>query len=298
MFRGDTAAKRGGQTLRLQYFALTCLPAEGQADWANWRARTREVSHKLRRLRRFVQMPKNSTPKLAKHCGIPLRPPPRTPVPDSSDGPLRPQPVPAVFASSRLQLVQRHCNTSQRNATLSAISLCKYLYFAFLSKPIGERRIHRVVRAHSPTSIVEIGIGAGLRTPRVLRAALSRSPQTRIRYTGIDLFEGRPESTPGLSLKQAHRSFAMDGASIKLVPGDPDAALARIANSLPDTDLVLIARPQAQQLAAGWFYLPRMLHEQSVVLVEGEETAGFQPLPQTELHRLAERHKPKRRLAA
>jgi hypothetical protein len=56
---------------------------------------------------------------------------------------------------------------------------------------------------------------------------------------------------------------------VQLVPGDPYSALARTANSLPDIDLMLVDADQdAESLSQAWFYAPRMLHEESLVLIE------------------------------
>jgi hypothetical protein len=91
-----------------------------------------------------------------------------------------------------------------------------------------------------------------------------------VRYAAIDLFEARPtSSTPGVSLKEAHRLLKATTAQIQLIPGDPASALARWANSLQNVDLVIISSDHDERsLAGAWFYLPRMLHAASAVLVE------------------------------
>ncbi len=71
--------------------------------------------------------------------------------------------------------------------------------------------------------------------------------------------------------------MAASGCGIKLLPGTVGDTLARTANSLLHTDLVVIsADVTAQDLDRGWFYLPRMLHAQSLVY-RGESTAEGEP---------------------
>ena len=78
-------------------------------------------------------------------------------------------------------------------------------------------------------------------------------------------------------MKETHRLLKTTTAQSQLIPGDPAGALARAANSLPGIDLVLISAAYDEtSLAGAWFYLPRMLHEGSVVLheVAGNADAG------------------------
>ena len=66
-------------------------------------------------------------------------------------------------------------------------------------------------------------------------------------------------------------------SKIQVIPGDPLSALARSANGLQSTDLLVIAADQdTQSLANAWFYVPRMLHDKSLVLLE--DVSGSQPL--------------------
>lgn len=193
--------------------------------------------------------------------------------------------------------------TPQRNATLSAIALLKHCYFAYFSKPADERVLFRVVRRRMVGSIVEIGVGDGRRAERLIRAVAANNPPAGVRYAGIDLFEARPEGKPRISLKSAHRRLAPLADKLRLIPGDPYAALARMANSLTNTDLLIIGGDQdAESLARAWFYVPRMLHSDSQVLVQttaasGEPT-GYQAVSHVEIERLAKSSQPARRRAA
>ncbi|HUT90182.1 MAG TPA: hypothetical protein VMY37_11840 [Thermoguttaceae bacterium] len=115
-------------------------------------------------------------------------------------------------------------------------------------------------------------------------AGLQSSPG-QIRYTGIDLFEARtPSDGPGLTLKAAHRLLSRTGARVQLLPGDPFSVLARAANNLRGSELVIIsAGHDPNSLAHAWFYVPRMLCEGSYVLIE--EPSG--PEGEVSLRRLA-----------
>ena len=125
-----------------------------------------------------------------------------------------------------------------------------------------------------------------------------------MRYSAVDLFEARPAGGQApLALKSAHRLLAPLPARLRLIPGDPHAGLARMANSLTNTDLVVIdADVDAQSLSQAWFYVPRMLHSRSVVLRQsaaGERQGGdYSPLSHDEVQRLADSSRPRRRRAA
>ena len=59
------------------------------------------------------------------------------------------------------------------------------------------------------------------------------------------------------------------GAKVHLIPGDPFTALSRVANGLVGVDLLVIGADQDREsLAWAWFYVPRMLHERSLVCLE------------------------------
>jgi hypothetical protein len=117
--------------------------------------------------------------------------------------------------------------------------------------------------------VLEIGVGSAQRGLRMLELASHHHPKEDLLYVGIDLFEARPASCPGLSLKEAHRQFKAQHVKAQLIPGDPYSALMRSANGLPNLDLVVISADlNAASLAQAWFYLPRMLHAQSLVFQE------------------------------
>jgi predicted O-methyltransferase YrrM len=155
-------------------------------------------------------------------------------------------------------------------------SFLKFAYLTLLSKPSHERDVYKVIRRLAPLSIVEVGVGLGVRASRMIAAAARYQPDEKIRYTGIDQFEARTAIGTGLPLKEAHKRLKATGANIRVIPGDPLSALARSANGLQSTDLLVISADQdTQSLTNAWFYVPRMLHDKSLVLIE--DVSGPQP---------------------
>lgn len=154
---------------------------------------------------------------------------------------------------------------------MSAVNGLAYCYLAYLSQPASDRAVYRLIRRRRIRHIVEIGVGLGVRSLRMIRVA-ARSGQP-VRYTGIDPFESRAEADgPGLSIKLAHKMLAPTGARVQLLPGTPEQALSRAANSLLGTDLLVFSSPWTlDSLGQSWPYVPRMLHAASVVLVEEQQ---------------------------
>jgi hypothetical protein len=127
-------------------------------------------------------------------------------------------------------------------------------------------------------------VGKLQRTLVVLELAVQKSAAEQLKYAGIDPFEGRAEGVPGLSLKEAHKLLKPCGARVELVPGEPASGLARRANALMRTDLLLISA-EAGDLGTGWFYVPRMLHDGSQVFVE--EAGQWRELTRLEIEQRA-----------
>lgn len=165
--------------------------------------------------------------------------------------------------------------SAAKECDVPAASLLRYCYLAYFSRPKSERALYEAVRKAKAASIVELGIGSAQRATRLIEVAQRYRPDAVVRYTGIDLFEARDVASGGLSLKQAHQVLGDRGAKVQLVPGDPFAALSRVANTLTGTDLLLISADQERTaLAKAWFYVPRMLHERSLVYVEEQAAKG------------------------
>ncbi|MEX2187825.1 MAG: hypothetical protein WD875_13555 [Pirellulales bacterium] len=157
---------------------------------------------------------------------------------------------------------------------MSLVDRIKFVHLAYFSQPVADRAIYRAIRRSQPTTIVEIGVGMGQRAVRAIALASKLRPGQRIAYTAVDLFEASPSGRPALGLKKAHQLLSATGAKVQLVPGDPFSALARMANTLTGTDLLIVSADQrGESLDRAWFYVPRMLHDASVVMVE-EPAAG------------------------
>ena len=161
-------------------------------------------------------------------------------------------------------------------AALSSLERLKLLHLLYFSKPATDRAVYRKIRRFHPRTIVEIGVGTARRSLRMLWLASRRHPAAEIRFTGIDRFEDRPaDHGPGFSLREAHRLLKATGARIQLAPGDADEGLARVANGLGQVDLLLFAAgTTAEELAGAWFYVPRLLHDRTLVFLEQTSADG------------------------
>jgi hypothetical protein len=180
----------------------------------------------------------------------------------------------------------------RRIAPLSECRWLRFLYLAFFSQPAADRFLYRGLRRRPCRAIVEIGLGDGQRARRVLEVARRYTGAGNLRYTGIDLFESRPEGQTPLSLKQAYQRLHLPGVRLQLVPGDPWQALSRVANTLRDTDLLIIGRDQDEnRWQSAWFFVPRMLSETARVYrervgVDGGP-AGYEMLSRADIEGLA-----------
>lgn len=174
---------------------------------------------------------------------------------------------------------------------MAAAGKLRYAYLAFLSKPREDRQLYRLAKQLRATSIVELGVESLQRSLNLISVCQRYSPEATVSYTGLDWFEERPTDAEPLSLKEAHRQIKAAGAQTRLMPGGPAMALPAVANSLLGTDLVLIS-PAADDafLADAWFYVPRILKQQSVVLrgLSGvNEATCWSEIPHSEIDALA-----------
>lgn len=149
--------------------------------------------------------------------------------------------------------------------------------------------LYRLVYRRPVRAILQLGIPHPGLTRRLLGVAAEQAGTAPIAYTGIDLFEARDAQAPRLALKEAFAMLRQDRVRIQLVPGDPDAALARVANFLGPIDLVLISADQEPvAMARAWRWLPRLLGPQAVVMIEESRTTSlptsWRPLTTEELH--------------
>jgi hypothetical protein len=154
--------------------------------------------------------------------------------------------------------------------TLSILSHIRLIYSCYFSKPQFNRPVYRATHRCRAQKIVEIGIGTGQRAIRMIEVARLASPLQAIHYVGLDRFEDQPQSDgASLTLKAAHQLLRRDGVRVQLVPGPPSDSLERIANSLGKIDLLVVpAEFDSPSSARAWFFVPRMLHESSLVFVE------------------------------
>lgn len=186
---------------------------------------------------------------------------------------------------------------------MSVGSLLRSSYLRFFSQPAQERTIYQAIHGRSIRSIVEMGIDASVRTPRVLQWIEGQIGAKELRYTGIDLFDARPARQPKLLLKHAFATLHAQWPGVRLVPGDPASALCRVANSLSGTDLILISGLADLSLSSeAWIWVPRMLHDHTIVLLEqAAGTAGktaWRQLAIGEIQQLATAASKARRRAA
>jgi spermidine synthase len=166
----------------------------------------------------------------------------------------------------------------------------KALWLAYFSQPAGERVLYRLARKRRVCRILEIGLGDGVRARRLLSLVQRYQPLEKIRYATIDLFESRPEHEPRMTLKAAHRLLRSTGVRAKLVPGDAYAALVRAANTISHVDLVIVSANQNEAaLSRAWFYVPRMLAKNALVLQEHREgeQVTYREVPREDLIRRA-----------
>jgi len=142
------------------------------------------------------------------------------------------------------------------------ISWLRYVWLTYWSKPVHQRWLLRAIRSQGVQNIVHVGVGDGQFASRMIDVAQRYSNQ-RVCYTGIDHFEGSRKGV--LSLRNAHVLLKSHGAKVKLIPGDVYSAFARFANELTNTDLLLIGETDEEALQRSWLYMPRMLHDKSLV---------------------------------
>jgi len=168
--------------------------------------------------------------------------------------------------------------------------MMSYLYHRCFHVARGERLLYRTIYKLRPSRLLQVGLGDGERTRRMLSFAAGNANGEPLVFAGIDLFEARPSSDPGMSYQQAHRQLGRLVDQLVLVPGDPLSALARTANRLPDIDLLVISMGvEPGSLVQSWMYVPRMLHHKSIVLIEepGPQRPCFRQLDRSEITELA-----------
>jgi hypothetical protein len=184
------------------------------------------------------------------------------------------------------------CQPLPGRVTLSILSHIRLIYSCHFSKTPSNHPVYQAIRRCHARKIVELGVGTGQRAMRMIEIAKLASPQQDIHYVGVDQFEARSESDgPGLTLRSAHQLLRSEGVRVQLVPGNPSDSLVRIANSLGKVDLLIVpAEFNSESFARAWFFVPRMLHEGSLVFVErslNNDQRLLELKPRHEIDRLA-----------
>ncbi len=158
---------------------------------------------------------------------------------------------------------------------MAAANWFRYAYLAHFLQPKGVRQLYRLVKRHRVCRIVEVGINGLERAESLIRVAQRYAGEKKVWYTGLDLFEARPEGQKPLVLKETYCFLRATGANIRLVPGVPRMSLPSAANAHQNTDLILIGPDVSENdLYGAWFYVPRMLHDGSLILRERREADG------------------------
>lgn len=159
---------------------------------------------------------------------------------------------------------------------MSKLSGLRFFHMCWLAKPVADRVVYKTIKRHQVKSIVEIGLGDGSRCEKMIRVAQNFS-DSQISYTGIDLFDSRGADQVAISLLEMHKGLKKTGAKVKLLPGDAESSTARIANSLANTDLILLTLNEDEGLESldrFWFFLPRMVHDNSLLLIQAGQDVG------------------------
>lgn len=157
---------------------------------------------------------------------------------------------------------------------MAGSGMLQRLWLTRLSRPAGDRIVHRHVLGSRPARVIELGLGTLVRTERMLRSA-SAPDGGPLHYVGLDRFEGRsPSDPPGVSLKEAHRRLHKL-AKVQLVPGNLDTSLARLCNHLGIFDLVIVSADNDERhLERCWFFLQRITGPRTVLLRETPSRGG------------------------
>jgi hypothetical protein len=109
------------------------------------------------------------------------------------------------------------------------------------------------------------------------------------------MFEGACDGIARVTLKGAYQRLSRLKAKTQLVPADLYSGLVRIANSHTRTDLIIVsAGYDRDELERSWFYLPRMLHAASFLMIQSpnDATSPFRMLARLEVERRANQNAP------
>lgn len=182
---------------------------------------------------------------------------------------------------------------------MKPVSPIRFFHWSMLAKPASDRAIYRTIKKLRARSIVEIGLGDGVRAERIVQVAQKFGAGQTVKYTGIDLFDGRPDDQSPLKLIEMHKRLSALGVKPQLVPGDLASSIRRIANSHTRTDLMIVsAGHESADLEASWFFVPRMLCAGSFLMLQDKTEGPFKMMSRLDIERLAEQQTPRREAAA
>jgi hypothetical protein len=158
---------------------------------------------------------------------------------------------------------------------VAAANWFRYVYHAHLAGSKSVRQLYRLVKQQRVCRMIDVGISDVAAAAIRIEIAQRYAGQQTVAYTGVDWFEARQSPIDALSLKDAYRALRPTGANVRLVPGEPGRSLASVANAHQNTDLIVIGHLVSESdLAPAWFYVPRMLHERTVILRESLDAAA------------------------
>lgn len=186
---------------------------------------------------------------------------------------------------------------------MSQLGSLKYTHLAYFSQPAADRTIYRALHKQPVCNIVELGVGTAVRAQRMIAMASGGDVDRKIHYTGIDFFEDRPASNPGIQLREAYRLLREMDVKVRLLPGDPFTVLARASNDLVGTDILVIDGDQdAESMSRAWMFVPRMIHDSTLIFLQEADKRGkatnFVQLTVDDVERLAGRGMHSARYAA
>jgi hypothetical protein len=178
----------------------------------------------------------------------------------------------------------------QGASPVAAASWFKYTRLAFLAQPKADRQLYRLLKRQQVARIVEIGIRTIERTASLIEVAQRFAPEGNVAYTGLDWFDARPAEQSPLTLKQTHTALKGTSAKVRLVPGAPAQSLVAVANAHQNTQLLLIASSVTdEELESAWYYVPRMLRAESLIMREWVNREGEPAYRQISVSDLADR---------
>lgn len=173
---------------------------------------------------------------------------------------------------------------------MAAASWFKHFRLAYLSHPKSDRQLYRLAKRHKFARIVEVGLRSVEQSSLLIEVAQRFAPEKMVAYTGLDWFDARPAEQPPLTLKQTHAALHATGAQVRLVPGSPANSVAGIANAHANTQLLLIAGSVSdEELEAAWFFVPRMLRPDSIILRQRQGADGQPTYVELSVSNLADR---------